>query len=374
MNAKFVKIIGILTILAVIVVGTLVAGCTSSPTVTVTATPTPSQAPATPSTVTITDDAGRVVTVPFPVSRIATPVIVNEWVMLMLGAENKEVAVANNVPTDPSLLAYYPGYANLSAPFTGWSASGVNMETLLAANPQVVVMDPTDPRISQINGSIPVIESSYSTNMSGYVATIGKLFGGNAQKTADAYDSWYSGMLSNVSAKINSVPQSQRPTFIRIVIWEGQWYVEPYDPTSYYSIGGGVNVVPANASSSLTEEQVLSYAKNVSVIFTNSPTDVQQIMSDPAWQNVPAVKNNQIYIEPSGMSAYGSETPEAALAIVWAANTFYPNLFNGTDMSTISQMNYFYPTFYHYNINATEINDTLSGQGFVPIASEITNG
>jgi iron complex transport system substrate-binding protein len=369
MNSKHVKIFCIFSVLAVMIVGTMMAGCTGSQT----ATATPTVAPTTVATTkTITDQSGANVTVPYPVSTIAVPVIVNEWALVILGVEDKQIAGPNNLATSAALLAYNPGFANISAPFSDWSATGVNVETLLAAKPDVVIMDPSDPRIPTVNGTgIPVLQVSYTDNMSEYISVMGSLFGGNAEKLADSYVSWHDGMIQNISAKISTIPESQRTKFLRAIYWNGEWSATTPGLTVKYADAGGVNVVPANSSLSVTEEQAIKYAMQADVIITNNAATIKQIESDPAWQNVPAVKNNRIYLEPSGMGAYGSFTPEGELGIVWAANVFYPSTFNNSGMSTISQMKYFYPTFYHYNINATEINETLSGQGFVPIASEM---
>lgn len=100
--------------------------------------PAEEEAPAEPETVSFTDSLGRTVELPADITRIAPSGAV---ATMILAAIAPECMVTINAAPSESQIAFLP--ANLAAlPETGQmygSKANLNLETLLAADPQVVI-------------------------------------------------------------------------------------------------------------------------------------------------------------------------------------------------------------------------------------------
>ena len=331
------------------------AGCTTQQTTTPTATATPL-----PMTKTITDSVGRSVTIPYTITRMSNPYYGYQFVLYMLGVGDTNVASYSSFNTNPTILSFDPRAANMSG---AWSGDSVNMEQLLAVQPQVIFANPPsqDNRVyTVLNASIPVVEVDYSS-VDGFIKAVsiaGDVFGGNAQETANKYVSYVNDEYANITSRVANIPSSQRQVFLQTTYYEGTgWQVygdDDYD-AAVLTKCGGINAYTVNGTPVLTEEQALVYAQNATIIFTNDASTMYKIKNDSAWQNVPAVKTNQIHVFPIGVIRWFAPGPEyGGLLPNWAAKSMYPDKFQDVDLA--SQMKYFYPTFMHYNISDQEVN------------------
>jgi iron complex transport system substrate-binding protein len=86
----------------------------------------------------ITDAAGRRVTIPSIVTRVADPWPANNAMVLMLGGADKLVATSDQARRQPWLRKLYLRIALVPAAFE--AAGEVNIETLIGARPDVVLM------------------------------------------------------------------------------------------------------------------------------------------------------------------------------------------------------------------------------------------
>src|SRR5580698_4074024 len=86
----------------------------------------------------VTDAAGRVVTLPSTVNRVADPWHANNAMVLMLGGADKLVATTNQARDQPWLRRLYPRIEQVPAAFN--AAGEVNIETLVGVHPDVILM------------------------------------------------------------------------------------------------------------------------------------------------------------------------------------------------------------------------------------------
>lgn len=80
----------------------------------------------------------------------------------------------------------------------------------------------------------------------------------------------------------------------------------------------GINTAPAFAT--VTREDVLKW--NPDIIVCRDADTKQQILADPRWSNVTAVRNHRVYINPQGVYVWSVRSAESALQPLWAAKTF----------------------------------------------------
>jgi iron complex transport system substrate-binding protein len=356
MANKNFKLFSIIAITLILLMAVVAAGCTTQQTTTTTPTATP-----TPTTRTITDDLGRSVTIPTNITRVSASNWMFDLTLDMLGVGKTDVASSTvAVNNCPELIAYYPGLKNVSTPWVS-IGSTLNVETLLADQPQVVFVPAWDPSLNaSIDSGLPVIAFNDTTfdDYKKLVSVLGEIYGGNAQKTANEYLSYVNGEQANITSRVADIPAGQRQVFVQTYYWSGHgwgaWGSDDY-VNSLLTMCGGTSAVPANISGGfVTEEQELLYAQNATVIFVGNTATVNQIKNDTAWQNVPAVKNNRVYCIPHGIEQWETIAPEyGGLLPYWCAKTLYPDRFQDINMS--ARMKYFYPTFMRYNISDEEI-------------------
>ena len=108
-----------------------------SPTTTTASTPspttvTPSPTTATPKTRTITDAAGRVVEIPYVVTRVADAWPANNGMVLMLGGADKLVGTVRQAQNQPWLRKLYPRI--MDVPVVINASNDVNIETLIGTH------------------------------------------------------------------------------------------------------------------------------------------------------------------------------------------------------------------------------------------------
>jgi iron complex transport system substrate-binding protein len=239
--------------------------------------------------ITVTDDAGRTVTVAQTPNRIVSlaPSITEDLFALGLG---------NKVVGDTSYDNYPPAAVNITK-VGGFSTP--NIEKIVSLSPDIVFASNLENNtvLSALSGyGIPTVVIS-PTSLTGILndfSMIGKVTGSTGNSSA-----LVANLTQRMTAYNTSVASHPRVLYL---VW--------YDPITsagadtfegdIITHAGGINVAQlANVSGygTLSKESIV--ALNPSVIIANSAmnsTAVQQVKSDPALATVDAVKNNKIFI------------------------------------------------------------------------------
>ena len=112
-------------------------------------------------------------------------------------------------------------------------------------------------------------------------------------------------------------------------------------------------IVPPQAEISL--EQVIVWDPDIIVIDSGN---VSEILQDPHWQTIRAVKTRNVVLEPEGIFKWSRPNPEsAALYPLWLAKTAYPEKF--TNVSIGDTVHDFYKEFFDYNLTQDELSGIL---------------
>ncbi|WP_199911783.1 ABC transporter substrate-binding protein [Dongshaea marina] len=113
------------------------------------------------------------------------------------------------------------------------------------------------------------------------------------------------------------------------------------------SQAGGNNVAhEIHGYGKVTMEQILAWDPRVIFVQSRYSQVAKQIMSDPAWQGVSALKNHRLHISPEYVKPWGHPVPESyILGELWMAKKLHPKLFADIDLN--QRVESFYQTFYH---------------------------
>lgn len=347
-----------------LILGVILAGCTSSSGSTSTTTPEAK-------TRTITDMAGRQVEIPLKVERTAFFGGPIGQVPYILGVQDTIVATSIGSKNSQLLNIMDPNLKNTAAPR---QTNGIiNIEELIKSNPQFVVAGDVDGAIVEKQTSIPVVyffENSEGTaqQTKNEVTFIGYIYG--KEDRAKNYSAYQDRILALVKSRVADIPAAERKVLFNgydanhLITYGGDSYMQERIETA-----GMKNAAqPINTSGTrpgihagldqISMEQVLKWNPDIIVIDTGSPEDVYK---DPKWASIKAVQNRQVYRLPNGVFVWNRPTAESAvLHPLWMAKTAYPDRFS--DISMKDEVKKYYREIFMYELTDEQANKILAGE------------
>ena len=313
---------------------------------------------------TVVDMTGRSVQIPANVTRVATDYPALDATMLLLGAADRIVATSPGV--GPLFQTLDPPFKNVAMPFDSTLANA-NVEALLATRPQVVLLSPSArvllPTFQRV-GIPALVFASFQdpTQLKAGVTAVANVLGGSAIARAQQFATYYDANIAQVQAKTAGIPPVSQPkvyyTAGNPLQTEGQGSIVDF----WMNEGGGQNVAAVNgintapAFVTVTLEDVLKW--NPDIIVCRDPATKPQILADPRWSAVSAVRNNRVYVNPSGVYVWSVRSAESALEPLWAAKTFHPDLFPNLDVA--NEVKKFYAQFYSCQLSDQQVNAILN--------------
>ncbi len=308
---------------------------------------------ATPTSRQITDAAGRVVTIPSKVHRVADPWPANNAMVLMLGGADKLVATSEQARRQPWFRKLYPRMEFVPAAFN--VAGDVNIETLIGAQPDVVLMayGGTLPKwVGAVDAyRVPVVTMPNSSlaDLKTTARMTGEILGDRESQVAAEYVRYFDDNIRRVTEVTNKIPKNQRLKVLHtasagILTVDGRKTVID----DWINLAGGINAADVvGMGRPVTLEQVVAWNPDVIIVGT-APNQAsrQLIIDDPRWRQIKAVKEGQVFVNPSGAYLWDRHGAEAALQVLWAAKLLHPALFPDLDLK--KETRWFYERFFHY--------------------------
>ncbi len=320
---------------------------------------------------TITDMAGREVTVPAEIEGLLCTSPPSAMLVYMVAPE--KLLGWNSVPTEASKRYIPEPYASLPE-VGGWFGKQTgNYETFISMHPDIVLegfntggsVDETIVERQQKMGSIPVVGVEDTVNASGYAAPVrfaGDLLGEEEQ--ASLMITFYEGVLSTVTERVAAIPENERVRVYYAEGPEGLWT----DPSgSQHSelidLCGGKNVAdcaitPGYGRTEVSMEQVITW--DPEVILVGDPVFYRSVESDPVWQDITAVKTHRVYLIPTTAFCWFDRPPgvNRIIGIPWTAKTLYPDLFEDMDLAALVRE--FHEVYLHVTLSDDEIGQLLN--------------
>lgn len=313
---------------------------------------------------TITDAAGRVVTLPERVTRVADPWHANNAMVLMLGGADKLVATSVQAQRQPWLQKLFPRILDIPAAFS--AAGDVNLETLVGARPDVILMaydgslpkwaDSADryhiPLVMMPNTSLDALKTT--------ALMTGMVLGESEARMAAEYVQYFDDNLRRVAAITSKLAAAERPKVLHtasagILTVDGRGTVVD----DWIRVAGGVNAADVVGNGrTVTLEQIAAWDPDV-IIVGSAPNQESRraILTDPRWQQIKAVRAGKVFVNPSGAYLWDRHSAEAALQVLWAAKALHPARFGDLDMAKETRA--FYARFFHYTLSEEEVKSIL---------------
>jgi len=301
----------------------------------------------------VTDAAGRIVTLPVSVNRIADPWHANNATVLMLGGADKIVATTVQAQRQPWLRKLYPRIDQVPAAFN--AAGDLNIETLIGARPDVILMayDGSLPKWSAAVEAyhVPIVLMP-NTSLAGLMTTVritGQVLGAKEAEVAEDYVRYFEGNIRRVRSVTSRLAASQRPTVLHTAS-AGILTVDGRDTVidDWITVAGGRNAADVVGNGRpVTMEQVAAWDPDIIIVGTApNQQSRQSILDDPRWRDIKAVKAEKVLVNPTGAYLWDRHSAEAALQVLWAAKMLHPELFRNLDIKRETLD--FYARYFHY--------------------------
>lgn len=328
--------------------------------------PAPQPEPTTDVTypVTVKDMAGREVTLEKQPERIVSGYYISSSACIALGLTDKMVGIEDKSAKRPIYKLAAPALIDL--PNVG-SAKAFDLEACIATEPDLVILPMKQKDTAQTLQEMGIATLLVLPESHEQLIEMFTLIGTatNTVKQAEKLISYYNTKLSAVTELTRDIPDDEKP-----VVYLGSTSdilrtapKEMYQ-ASLITTAGGKNAGDVLEGSSWTDidnETFLTMNPDVIVIptdnFAVSSPDytAEDVMNNPTFSDVTAVKNSAVYQMPVGYEAWDSPVPSGILGTLWMLKTLHPELYPAEQFA--ADVNEFYTVFYGFSVNEQDLRD-----------------
>lgn len=315
---------------------------------------------------TVQDCYGYDVELPQEMKSISTNYQSATQIMLMLGGEDIISGTSPKYIKREWIKLMYPEFCqNVDVPY---DANGeFNVEELLVQSPELFLSyNDSDTELTRNAGVTTANIGLYDyEGIEQSVMKIGELMGPEYYERALKWQEYYQKNMNLVQERVQNIPGDER---VRILFLRGDFektYGKGSVISSWINLAGGVNVLDGLTSKESivtpSAEEILKSDPDYIIIGdTSSYTDAcNSIMGDDRFAGMDVIAEGRVLFNPYGMHQWEKYSGEAALQVLWAAKTFYPELFEDVDM--IEEVKYFYKEFHGYELTDEQAEYMLNG-------------
>lgn len=314
--------------------------------------------------VTVKDMAGREVTLEKQPERIVSGYYISSSACIALGLTDKMVGIEDKSAKRPIYKLAAPALIDL--PNVG-SAKAFDLEACIATEPDLVILPMKQKDTAQTLQEMGIATLLVLPESHEQLIEMFTLIGTatNTVKQAEKLISYYNTKLSAVTELTRDIPDDQKP-----VVYLGSTSDilrtaprEMYQ-ASLITTAGGKNAGDVLEGSSWTDidnETFLTMNPDIIVIptdnFAVSSPDytAEDVMNNPTFSDVTAVKNGAVYQMPVGYEAWDSPVPSGILGTLWMLKTLHPELYPAEQFA--ADVNEFYTVFYGFSVNERDLRD-----------------
>jgi len=279
---------------------------------------------------TYRDKLGRTVTIQTPVKRAV--LLTGADLLAVTGAWSQVAGISKVAHEDNDLLkAAKPDLPGL-IPSVG-NNSSVNIEALMRLKPDLVLSWSSNPDYIRflISKGFPVV-AVYPESINELYEVMrlqGRLFG--REKKIEFAISRMEKMFSLIRARVAAVPPGQH----KKALWISS---KPTTVTGGISVNNDLLslVGQTNLGGSIRDhtrdvslEQLMSWNPDVIYIWGRAPYSAADILANPQWRHIRAVKERRVYKAPK----WDTWSPRLAPLALWMAARAYPEQFRDMDVT-----------------------------------------
>ena len=297
--------------------------------------------------VTVTDQAGREVTIEKEPSSIVGGYYISSSLLIALGLKDKVVGIEAKADKRPIYKLAAPELTEL--PNVG-TAKEFNLETCAALSPDLVILPmklkDAAQSLTDLGITVLLVNPESQDLMTEMINTIATATNTNSEAAKLlAYIDSQKNMLTSALSGVE--PES-------VYLAGNSSFLSTAGPSMYQSsiieLAGGKNAADSITDSYWAEisyEQLLAWDPSYIIIASDAEYTVDDVMNDPNLAECTAVKNSHVYAIPGDVEALDSPVPAGILASVWLAGILHPDQVSADTYTT--EMTNYYETFYGIN-------------------------
>ena len=296
--------------------------------------------------ITLTDQAGRTVTIEKEPQRIVTAYYITSSLLIALDLDDRIVGIENN----PEKRAIY-GFsapALLELPQIG-TAKELDIEAVMALEPDLLILPMklknTVPTLEELGLTVLIVDPEDQDRVNGMIRLVGEA--ANRSELAEEILTWISSQQEFLANELSGV---QMPT---VYLAGNSSMLKTAGDAMYQAdmirLAGGANVAGAIKDTYWAEidyEQLLTWDPEYIILAAEATYTVDDVLNDPNLADCKAVINGNVYRLPNQAEAWDSPVPGSILGAIWLANILHPD--KVSDAVCTARMNEFYETFYHF--------------------------
>ena len=277
---------------------------------------------------TLTDQAGREVTMEAKPERIVSGYYISTSACIALGLSERMVAVEAKANTRNIYTLAAPEL--ISLPSVG-TAKAFDLEACLAAEPDLVILPKrlSDAAASLAEFGIPTLlvrpeDEALLTEM---ILLIGEAAG-----ESERAQTLCGTLTAQLTLCEEMTAQTEKPT--ALVLGTGDWlHCAPGDmfQSTLLEKAGAVNAAAELTGGSWAEisyEQLLAMNPQVLVVPAEAAYTAQDVLGDPELAGLAAVQSGAVYAMPTAFEAWDSPVPSGVLGALWLASTIHPDAYS----------------------------------------------
>lgn len=326
----------------------------SEPAVTETASPEPSASePAQSGPVTVTDQAGREVTLDAPAEKIVSCYYLVTASLLTLGQKDKIVGIEMKANSRELYKLCAPEFLDL--PGVG-SGKETNIEAIAALEPDLVLLPKKQLEAAETLAGLgiptAVVEPETYEAFNGLIAMLGALCG--CEEEAGALTAYYDSVVERVTALTKDV---ERPA---VYLAGEASYLRTCAGGMYQremiEMAGGTCVsqdIEGRSWADVSAEQLAAWDPEVIFSVSYAEYALEDIRKDAALSGLRAVKGDKLYTVPSEIEAWDYPQPSSILGLLWMAHILHPELVSREEY--VQEAQDFYQTYFGLEVTEEQL-------------------
>ena len=283
--------------------------------------------------VTITDIAGRTVTLPKPASRVVGTHNPTMNIAVILGGGGKYIAGFGNKNMAGGLYGYvFPELGPLTQIGMGRE---VNFESCLQVGAELAILPERFANLASqfeavgIPAAVILPNNESFETIKNSITLLGTLLG--EDKRASDINAFFDSKINaarGIAQRITTQP--------KVLCLGGSSHLTVANGLMLQSVMvetvGAVNVaknVPGQGDYvQVSLEEIIGWNPDIIYIPVFAQYKVEDLLNDRAWSSINAIRNNRVYAFPSSLEPWDYPTPSTSMGLTWLLNNLYPELYS----------------------------------------------
>ena len=300
--------------------------------------------------VTVTDQAGRTVTIESEPERIVSGYYISTSLLIALDQEDKLVGIEAKADKRPIYRLSAPQLIDL--PNVG-TAKEFDLEGCAALEPDLVILpiklQNAVPTLEELGLTVLLVNPETQELLDEAVELVSTATGSTAQAQALAdfsaqQQAWLEETLADAEApSVYLAGNSSMLSTAGSAMYQNDMI----------TAAGGANVAAEITDTYWVEvdyEQLLAWNPDYIILASDADYTCEDVLADPNLAGCAAVANGNVYQLPNRAEAWDSPVPSGVLGSVWLASILHPDLCAPADADAIIEE--YYESFFDFDYSA----------------------